>query len=123
MKYLLVSLGAALGGTFRYYIANIVHLIFPSYFPFGTLIVNFSGSFLLGIIIFYFDERFIIDPYLKIFLTIGFCGGYTTFSTFSYETLALLKNSEFLLAFANVAVNVFLSLFGIYLSFIIARQL
>lgn len=120
-KYLLVSVGAAIGGSFRYWLANVVHKILPSTFPYGTLAVNITGSFLLGIIIFYFDEKGMITPSLKLFLTIGFCGGFTTFSTFSFETLNLLKDSEFLLASVNILLSVFLCLVGIYLAYLLSK--
>lgn len=120
-KYLIVSLGAALGGALRYWTATFVHKLLPVYFPYGTLTVNFAGSFLLGFFVFYLDEKGFISPAVKIFLTVGFCGGYTTFSTFSFETLNLLKDSQFILASLNVLGNVFLSLFAVYLSYIISK--
>lgn len=121
MNYLLVSVGAALGGVLRYWLSGYVHKFLPSNFPYGTLAVNFSGSFILGLIIFYFDDRELINPSLKLFLTIGFCGGFTTFSTFSLETINLLKNSEFLLGFGNIFLSLVLCLGGIYAAYILAR--
>lgn len=120
-KYIIVSLGAALGGTLRYWTSTFVHKMFPAYFPFGTLAVNFAGSFLLGLFIFYLDAKGLISPAVKIFLTVGFCGGYTTFSTFSFETLNLLRDSQFILASVNVFANVFLSLGAVYLGYILSK--
>ena len=122
-KYLIVSLGAAIGGSFRYWLSNQVYKILPSTFPYGTLTVNILGSFLLGFIIFYFDEKGIISPSLKLFLTIGFCGGFTTFSTFSLETINLLRDSEILLASYNIILSVVLCLLGIYLAYLLAKIL
>jgi len=67
-------------------------------FPYGTAIVNVIGSFLIGLIMTAFEERFLLNPSLRIFLTIGILGGFTTFSSFSYETVMMLRDSEFLYA-------------------------
>lgn len=122
-NYLIVALGASIGGIARYWMSNAVYKFLPAFFPFGTLAVNVIGSFIIGIIIFYLDAKEIISPELKIFLTVGFCGGFTTFSTFSLETLNLMRDSEFLLAFVNAAANVLLSLLGIFLALLTAKYL
>ena len=121
MNYLFVSLGAAVGGVSRYWLSNVIHKFLPSFFPFGTLFVNILGSFLLGFFIFYFDERELLSQPVKLFLTIGFCGGFTTFSTFSFETIKLFLDSEFLLAAAYILASVFLSILGLYLAYIFSR--
>jgi CrcB protein len=120
-KYLIVSCGAAVGGAFRYWMSNFVYLFLPSYFPYGTLAVNVLGSFILGIIIFYFDDHGLINQSLKLFLTVGFCGGFTTFSTFSLETVNLIKSSEFFFAIMNVFLNLFLCLAGVYIAYLISK--
>ncbi len=94
MNYLLVSLGAALGGGMRYWLSNFTYKFLPSTFPYGTLAVNVLGSFILGILIFHFDEKELLNQNLKLLLATGFCGGFTTFSTFSFETMNLLKESQ-----------------------------
>ncbi|HAY32886.1 MAG TPA: fluoride efflux transporter CrcB [Bacteroidetes bacterium] len=116
-NYLFVFMGAAFGGVFRYWLSDIAQKHFPPYFPYGTLTVNVVGSFFLGVIIFYFDQRALISPPMKLFLTIGFCGGFTTFSTFSYETLALFNTAQFFLAFTNIFLNVIFSLAGITIAY------
>lgn len=121
MKYLIVSFGAGIGGALRYWVSDFVYKYLPAFFPFGTLAVNIIGSFILGIIIFYFDDREIISQNLKLFLTIGFCGGFTTFSTFSLETINLFRESEYLLASVNIIASIFLCLSGIYMAYIISR--
>lgn len=122
-NYLLIAAGAALGGVFRFWISGYVHRFLPAYFPYGTLTVNVLGSFALGFIIFFLDEKKIISPELKIFLTIGFCGGFTTFSTFAFETVNLLKETELFFAFTNILLNVILTLGAVYLSYIAAKSL
>lgn len=114
INYLLVSTGAALGGAARYWLSNQVYKILPENFPYGTLTVNFLGSFILGIIIYLFDSKELISPDLRLFLTIGFCGGFTTFSTFSLETVNLIKNSEYFLASMNIASSILLCFAAVY---------
>ncbi|QQS37889.1 MAG: fluoride efflux transporter CrcB [Ignavibacteriales bacterium] len=120
-KYIIVSIGAAAGGTFRYWMTSFIHKLFPSTFPYGTLTVNILGSFLLGVIIFYFDDKNLISPSLKLLLTVGFCGGFTTFSTFSIETINLLRDSEISLALLNISANILFCLLGVYLAYIISK--
>lgn len=121
MKIILVALGAGFGGGLRYWLSSISYKIFPVYFPFGTLIVNVLGSIILGFLIFGFDEKELLHPSLKLLLGVGFCGGLTTFSTFSLETINLLRESQFLFASLNVLANMFLTILGIYIGYIITR--
>ncbi len=120
-NYLFVAAGAAVGGSFRYWLSGFIQRILPVSFPYGTLAVNILGSFILGFIIFYFDARELLSPGFRIALTIGFCGGFTTFSTFSYETLGFLRDSEYLLAFTNISLNVFFTLAALILSYFAAK--
>jgi CrcB protein len=114
-------LGSALGGALRYWLSSAVYRFLPVTFPYGTLTVNIVGSFILGLIMFLFDERELINNQLRLFLTIGFCGGFTTFSTFSLETFNLLKDSEYLLASLNIILNLFMCLTGVFLAYIISK--
>lgn len=92
-------------------------------FPMGTLIVNVSGSFLLGLFFAFAIERYGIDGFWRLFFAIGFLGAYTTFSTFSLEALNLMKSGSSLLAIANILASVTLSLFGVYLGILIGRSI
>lgn len=121
INYLLVSAGAAIGGALRYGISTYIQKNQSVIFPYGTLFVNIIGSFLLGIIMFYLNEKDLIGNEFRLFLTVGLCGGFTTFSTFSYETLMLIRDSEILLAFYNVILNVVLCLVGIYIAYLISK--
>ena len=121
MNILFVFVGAGLGGVARYLVSELASRHLPVYFPFGTLIVNLLGSIILGFLIFGFDEKELLSHRLKLFLGIGFCGGLTTFSTFSFETFYLLKDTQFLLASINIFLNVVTTILGIYIAYLIVR--
>lgn len=112
INYFAVIIGAALGGILRHYISGSVARLTTGEIPLGTLAVNIAGSFIAGLIIFYFDDRGLLSKELKLFLVVGFCGGFTTFSTFSLETVRLLQDSEYFYAFINITLNNALSLGG-----------
>ncbi len=119
--YLIVAFGSGLGGVLRYFISDFVQRNSPSLFPYGTLAVNIIGSFIIGLVLFYFDSLKLISSEMRLFLTVGLCGGLTTFSTFSYETVKLFQDSEFLLAGANILLNVILTIIAVYLAYILSK--
>ena len=121
MKFLLVAIGSGFGGALRFWISSLTQKFLPAYFPFGTLTVNLLGSFILGVLIFGFDDKELLSSSLKLVLAVGFCGGFTTFSTFSFETFNLIKNAEFLLAGLNILLNLVLTLAGVYIGYLITR--
>jgi fluoride exporter len=114
-NYIFVFIGSGIGGMFRYWGSLYVYKILPPAFPFGTLFVNFVGTLLLGIIIYFFDYQKIIAQEIRLLLTIGLCGGITTFSAFSYETFELLKQKDYLLAIANIGLNVLITLSALFI--------
>ena len=116
-----IAAGSALGGVSRYLLGGIVQRVLGTTFPVGTLLVNLTGSFLLGLFLHYALETPTLTPEARAFLTIGFCGGYTTFSTFSHETVALLEHGEWTRAGLYVALSVFLALAATILGFMAAR--
>ena len=122
-NYILVCIGAAAVGAARYWTSNIVYKFLPTSMPYGTLAVNVIGSFIIGFVMFYLDRNELISPQMRILLTTGFCGGLTTFSTFSFETINLIRDSEFLLAGTNVILNVALSFTAVFLAYMLGKVL
>lgn len=114
MEYIWIGLGGFLGATSRYSFYLLEKRIVPG-FPMATLIVNLLGCFIAGIIWGLIERRSITDPGLKLFLMVGFLGSFTTFSTFTLETLNLLRSGELLSASLNVIFQVLLGLGLVYL--------
>jgi len=106
MGYLLVTLGGGIGAVTRYMLSTMIHSVWGLGFPWGTLSVNVLGSFIIGLVMALSLDRNMVSPEVRVLLTTGFCGGLTTFSTFSYETLALLRAEQWVFAGANVLANV-----------------
>ena len=117
-----IALGAAVGGVARYYLSTAVQHRLGATFPWGTLLINVSGSLLLGFIIRYALATPSMSLELRALLTTGFCGGYTTFSTYSYETAALLEDGQYeragLYAFGSALLALAATLGG----FLLARE-
>jgi fluoride exporter len=118
-----IAVGSAIGGVSRYLIGGLGQRLSAGTFPAGTLLVNVTGSFLLGFILRYGVETPTLSPEVRALLTVGFCGGYTTFSTFSYETVALVEDGEWTRAALYVALSLGLSLVATFLGFVAAREL
>jgi len=120
-NYILVSSGAAFGGALRYWLTSSLYSIFPLTFPYGTLSVNFLGSLIIGIVMFYFDSNKLISSDIRILLTTGFCGGLTTFSTFSYETFKLIQDAEYYYSIMNILSNLFFTITAIMIAYFISK--
>ncbi|HVZ76551.1 MAG TPA: fluoride efflux transporter CrcB [Gemmatimonadaceae bacterium] len=116
-----VALGAAVGGVLRYVITVYVQGRAGPGFPVATLLINISGALLLGFLTAYLAQTTLLTPQLGLMLTTGVCGGYTTFSTFSYEAFALLRDGEYGRAGAYVALSVLLALGGVIAGVAAAR--
>ena len=116
---LLVGIGGFIGSILRYTLSGWVQNNFVN-FPVGTLVVNVSGSFLLGLIMYLSEYQGLFGEETRIFLTIGLIGGYTTLSTFSYESFRLLDDSKLTLMAINLMATVLFSMFAVYLRKIVA---
>ncbi|MCL6649594.1 MAG: fluoride efflux transporter CrcB [Chloroflexi bacterium] len=123
MRYLLVGLGGFLGANARYLIGGWVAERFGTTFPYSTLVINVTGSLLLGFFLTLTTERFVADPGWRLFFAIGFLGAYTTFSTFSFESVVLLQERAWWLALANVFGSTLLGLAAVLLGIALARLL
>ncbi|GAC1329073.1 MAG: fluoride efflux transporter CrcB [Beijerinckiaceae bacterium] len=125
MLYVWVMIGSALGGGARYWCSGFAARHFGETFPWGTLIVNVFGSFIIG----FFatltspDGRFLVGTEARVFVMVGLCGGYTTFSSFSLQTLNLLRDGEVVRAGGNIGLSVILCLLAVWLGHIAAESI
>jgi len=118
-----VAFGSAVGGVARYLLGGWIQQRTGSTFPIQTLLVNITGSFLLGLLQHYALETTAISPEVRTMLTIGFCGGYTTFSTFSFETVRMLEDGDWRRAALYISLSVTLTIGAAVLGIVTARQL
>jgi CrcB protein len=122
LNYFFVALGGALGSVGRYWLSGLIANLFGSTFPWGTIIVNITGCLIIG----FFNTatgtegRWLVSPAARTFFMIGICGGYTTFSSFSLQTLNLVNDGEWLYAGANILFSVVLCLAGVWLGHALA---
>jgi fluoride exporter len=117
--YLWVAVGGALGTTARYWLSGLVARLIGETFPWGTLVINVTGSFIIGFfaILTGPDGRLYVGSVARQFVLIGICGGYTTFSSFSFQTLNLINDGEWTRAGANVVFSVALCLLAVWAGF------
>jgi len=118
-----IALGGALGSICRFLLTGVVQRQLGTDFPFGTLVVNVTGSLLLGVLLRYSLDTPGVSPEMRGLLATGFCGGYTTFSTFSYETMALLQAGDYRRAGGYALASVVVSLLAMFAGFELARVL
>ncbi len=125
VTYLWVGLGSALGGMGRYWCSGLIARNVGETFPWGTVFVNVSGSFVIGFLatVLAADGRWLVAADARAFLMIGICGGFTTFSTFSLETLNLMRDGEWSWAFGNVLLSVGVCMLAVWLGHIGAMAL
>lgn len=118
-----VAFGSAVGGVARYLLGGWIQQRSGSTFPIQTLLINVTGSFLLGFLQHYALETTAISPEVRTMLTIGFCGGYTTFSTFSFETVRMLEDGDWRRAALYITLSVTLTVAAAVLGIVAAREL
>lgn len=123
IRLFLITLGGALGSICRYGVSIGVYFLIGRNFPYGTLVVNITGCFLMGLLFTLFLERYNeIADHLRALLLIGFLGGYTTFSAFSIETLSLFENGEAWAAISNIILSVGLCMLAVWMGTLIGRN-
>lgn len=125
MSYLWVALGSALGGMARFWMSGLVAERIGEIFPWGTLSVNVLGSFIIGLFgtLTAAEGRLLVPPEARIFVMVGFCGGFTTFSSFSLQTLTLARDGEWLRAGGNIVISVLACLVAVWLGHILGAAL
>jgi CrcB protein len=106
-KLVFIGLGGFLGSIARYGLASLVQTKTESLFPYGTMLVNIIGCFLIGLLMTLFQERIVVSQNIRLFVIIGILGGFTTFSSFSYDTFALMKSGNLFGAGLNAGVSLF----------------
>ncbi len=121
LKYLMVAIGGAAGAIARFWVGGYVAQRMGTKFPYGTFLVNCSGSFAVGLVVTLLAERTHWDPNLRYLIPIGFVGAYTTFSTFEFETLRALQDGQILAAGLNVVLSVLVGFLAVWLGVVAGR--
>jgi CrcB protein len=119
----IIGIGGFLGAISRYGVALWIGQRWGRTFPLGTFLINISGSFLIGLLMSLFTERFMVNPQWRLLLIVGFLGAYTTFSTFEYETGALVKDGEWMIAMLNVVLSVIVGFIALKLGEVVAKSI
>ncbi len=109
-RNILVFVGGDIGAVFRYVLSGWVYRVVGTDFPYGTLAVNVIGCFVIGLFLSMAEDRFLISPSFRIFFAVGVIGGFTTFSTFSFETVGLLRDGAIAIGLLNVVVSIVVGL-------------
>lgn len=120
---LIVGIGGFFGAIARYAVALWIGQKWGRIFPLGTFVINISGSFLIGLVMPLFTERFMVNPQWRLFFAVGFLGAYTTFSTFEFETGGLIRDGEWTLAALNVVLSVLAGFMALKLGDVIAKSI
>jgi len=123
LQFLAIAGGGALGALGRFWVSNGVHRLLGRDFPWGTLTVNSLGSFLMGLLFVLFIDRLATGPEVRGAILVGFLGAFTTFSTFSMETLSLIEDGSLVRAFLNVGMSVLICLLACWVGILLGRSL
>ena len=122
-QVLAIAIGGAVGALSRFWVSNGVYNLMGRDFPYGTLMVNVVGSLLMGLLYVWLIERTALGPEWRALILVGFLGSFTTFSTFSMETLTLVENHAYMKAMLNILLSVLLCIAGTGLGMVLARKI
>ncbi len=122
-QWLGLAAGGILGTFARYFLSGAVYRVWGTFFPYGTLVVNLLGCFAIGFLAVLAEEKFLLGPAARMFFMIGFCGAFTTFSSFILETANLTKDGEILYALMNIVLSVVVGFFVFRLGVMLARAI
>ena len=123
MNYLWIAVGAVVGASARYFLSGLIARNFSATFPYSTLFINVSGSLALGFFLVYSTDRVLLDPRWRLLVAVGFCGSYTTFSSYAFESFALIEQGQWLLAGVNALTSNVLCLAAVLAGAALARGL
>ena len=121
MAILWVGLGGFLGANARYLLGGFISNRWGTAFPYGTFVINVTGSFILGFFLAYAEDRPFLEPGLRLMFAVGFLGAYTTFSTFEYESMRLIQEREFLYAMLNLVGSVLTGAVAVFAGFAVGE--
>jgi fluoride exporter len=121
--FLAISVAAILGANLRYLLSRVAAREFGPVFPYGTLIINILGSFIVGLFLIWTTERVLVDPRWRLLVVVGFCGSFTTFSSYAFESMSFFEQGQWGLMLANVVGNNLLCLAGALAGMALARAL
>jgi CrcB protein len=119
--FLVISIGAIFGANARWVISRFAARIISPVFPYGTLFINVTGSFVVGFFMIWSSERVLLDPRWRLLVVVGFCGAFTTFSSFAFETMAYFQQGQWIIMLANFISNNLLCLGAALAGMAVAR--
>jgi CrcB protein len=123
VNYIWIAVGAVVGASARYFLSGLIARNFSATFPYSTLFINVTGSLLLGFFLVYSTDRVLLDPRWRLLVAVGFCGSYTTFSSYAFESFALLEQGQWLMVGLNALASNVLCLAAVLAGAVLARGL
>jgi fluoride exporter len=123
VNYLWIALGAVVGASARYFVSTVIARHVSTTFPYGTLLINITGSLVLGFFLVFSAERVLLDPRWRLLVAVGFCGSYTTFSSYTFESFTLMEQGQWLLLGTNFVASNLLSFAAVLAGAALARAM